>query len=205
MRDGTRRGAQALAEHPPQVSIADLEPVCQASDAARLAVEGSSRNERHRTCHQILRRARRRLRGALWPASQARSKARQPRLRGRRVEGDVLGLWRLRRADGPAVDPGQSHGAEELPVESRITRLKGPVCGAAIQFHVPIIAPRIGHCLAGSGPHHRLVPVTHERDPVRFGDGVGASGASRVRAQMPQFLRVYVERCQAVHARALGR
>ncbi|SKU04795.1 Uncharacterised protein [Mycobacteroides abscessus subsp. abscessus] len=51
------------------------------------------------------------------------------------MEGNVLSFRRDGGTGWPTVDSGGVHGGEELPVESCVAGLNGPVAGLRVKLH----------------------------------------------------------------------
>ena len=139
--DGDRRGAEVLAEQPPQLPLADAEPVGQGVDVAVVERAGLDQDER---AGDGVRRAApgAEVRRGLRPAAQAGAKARLLRRRGGGIEGHVLALGRARRADRAAVDAGGLHPDEQAPVEAGVAGFKGAVAGVVIEIHATKMGAR---------------------------------------------------------------
>ncbi len=134
--DRDRRGAEVLAEQPPQLPLADAQPVGQAVDVRLVERAGLDQAER----------AGDRVRGAapggevrrgLRPAAQAGAEAGALCRRGGRVEAHVLALRGARRADRPAVDAGGLHPHEQPAVEAGVAGGKRAVAGVVVHIHAP--------------------------------------------------------------------
>jgi hypothetical protein len=139
LRNRHGRGAEMLAEEPPELTLANAEAPRQGLDTA--FVERSRFNEGQRATDGIRRSAPGRQVGRRFrPAAKARPVTCFLCGRGRREEEHVFALRRARGTDRAAVDSGRSHAAEQASVESPIARSKGTVASVGIKIHVFILA-----------------------------------------------------------------
>ena len=140
LRDGDRRGAEMLLEQPPQMALADAEPLGESIE--RRLVERAELDQRQRARHGVGGAAPGAEIGrGLGPAAQAGAEAGFLCRGGGRKEGHILFARRARRADRPAIDAGRLHAGEEPAVEARIALRDGAIAGIVIEIGWSISMP----------------------------------------------------------------
>ena len=136
-----RRNAQLLLHDAPNLPRAELELFGDRLEP-RLLVQRALLEALHNQVRDPLRIVHRRAsRRQLRPAPQARAEA---GLLGflRRVEEPAVGrLWRLRRADRPAINPGGRDADEEDAVKPPIARGERLVQATMILVHAHTLLP----------------------------------------------------------------